>query len=225
MGRGRTPLTADEIVTEALRLIDSGGLEALSMRRLGSALGVEAMSIYNHVPDKEALLHAVVDHLLNEIRVPEETLPWKERVVAGFAELRRLLLEHPRALPLFVGPPRWTERGLELAEQLLAVLAEGGLDGDESIRAHRVLLSYTIGHSVVEVGLNETAPEDESGPVRPSPGKFDAGRFPQLARMVEQLTASELEDTFHTGLQMIVDGFDRAAAPRSPVRVDGSAGD
>ena len=209
MSRGRGRLTADEIVEQAITILDAEGLSRLSMRQLGARLGVEAMSLYNYFPGKERLLDAIVGHLLSRIEVPDQSLLWKERVLAGFGGFRAVLVEHPNAIPLFVGPPRWTDRGLELAEEFLAVLHKGGLDANDSVRAHRILFSFTIGHAVVEVGLaNEVAkPGPDPFGAEEALGGVDRDRFPELARMLDELTSEGVEDTFQLGLEMIIDGF------------------
>src|SRR3712207_4723720 len=85
--------------------VDREGLETLSMRKLGADLGVEAMSLYNHVPNKNALLDGMVEVLLGELRVPPENHDWEERIREGWRSFRRLAHEHPNVFPLFLTRP------------------------------------------------------------------------------------------------------------------------
>src|SRR5207237_7828457 len=99
--RRRTTLTRERIAVAAVALIDGEGLDALSMRRLGSALDVEAMSLYRHFPSKAALLEAVVGRLLAELLLPVPGIvPWQESFRTLARDYRRLLLRHPNAIPL-----------------------------------------------------------------------------------------------------------------------------
>src|SRR5438093_9069858 len=97
----RKPLSAERIVEAAIELVADEGLDALSMRRLGAALGVEAMSLYRHFPSKAVLLEAVVGRLLAELLLPiPATAPWQDSFRALARDDRQLLLRHPNPIPL-----------------------------------------------------------------------------------------------------------------------------
>src|SRR5580765_3736343 len=93
----REPLSRQRIVRAALQIMDEEGLEAVTMRRIGRALGVEAMSLYNHVRDKEDILDAICEEAVSEFRFPPE-LDWAETLRAAAREYRRLLLAHPMVI-------------------------------------------------------------------------------------------------------------------------------
>src|SRR5215210_8896967 len=90
----RQPLSRRRILEEAVRFADREGLEALTMRKLGAELGVEAMSLYNHVPNKSALLDGMVEVLLGEVKVSSENHDWEERIRDGYRAFRRLAHRH-----------------------------------------------------------------------------------------------------------------------------------
>ena len=116
--RARRPLTRARILTAALRLVDREGLEALSMRRLGQALGVEAMSLYNHVPNKAAVLDGLVELLLGELEIPgPEAGDWWERIRRIAHSYRRSAHAHPHAFPLAVTRPYNTPATLRQLER------------------------------------------------------------------------------------------------------------
>src|SRR5918912_4075396 len=97
----RTPLSRERVVEAALQLIDAEGPEALTMRRLGRELGVEAMSIYEYTSGKDELLEAVMERLLEELELPTSGHPdWKERIRAVVDAWLRLAERHPNAFPL-----------------------------------------------------------------------------------------------------------------------------
>src|SRR5918998_4367880 len=98
----RRPLSRRRILETAVRYVDREGLEALSMRKLGSELGVEAMSLYNHVPNKSALLDGMVEVLLGELEVSSEDEEWERRGRGGYPAFPRVAAEHPHLVFLLV---------------------------------------------------------------------------------------------------------------------------
>jgi TetR/AcrR family tetracycline transcriptional repressor len=137
-------LTLEEIVAAALRLVDEDGLDALSMRRLGAALGVEAMALYRHVPNKEALLDLTVERMRSEMQLDglEEDDP-ADLMTAIFAEYRRVLTAHPNMLPLA------TRRTDTDSPSGLSYLIDQGVGPEDAIELYQSLMAFTIGFSVL----------------------------------------------------------------------------
>jgi len=136
----REPLTRDRIFAAALEIIDREGLAALSMRRLGAALGVEAMAIYHHVPNKDALLAGVVDLLLAPGGAVPDGDSWREGLHWSADALRTTLLAHPAALVLVMGSPLRTDYSIRWTEGPLVLLTEAGFaPGDAVGLLHSVL--------------------------------------------------------------------------------------
>ena len=135
MGRSRVQgkhagLTRDQVLEAAVRLVDRDGLAALSMRRLATDLGVEAMTLYHHVRNKQGLEDAIVEYVLAESLIPPgsrgEPASWQE-VVAGHAhQLHRGLTRHPGAVVLFASRPAITPSTLAVLEHVLRVLRAAG---------------------------------------------------------------------------------------------------
>ena len=150
--RREQPLTRDELLDAALGIVDSEGLAALTMRRLAAAVGVEAMSLYYHVPHKEALLDGVVERMRSEMRLPE-TAPddWADALEAVFVEYRRVLAAHPNMLPLAA---RRTDR---VGASGLLYLIDQGVAPDEAVELYQSLVAFTVGYSVLSSPLVETA--------------------------------------------------------------------
>src|ERR671918_2826532 len=147
----RRPLSRRRILEAAVRFVDREGLEALSMRKLGSELGVEAMSLYNHVPNKSALLDGMVEVLLGELEVPSEDEEWERRVREAYRAFRRLAHEHPNVFPLLVVRPPDTMDGIWLVEEFLKTLRGAGFAPETSLHAFRTLSSYASGYAIAEI--------------------------------------------------------------------------
>src|ERR1041384_8488656 len=109
----RRPLTREAILDAAVELLDHHGMEKLSMRRLGAALGVEAMSLYNHIPNKGALLDGIHQRILLSLETPGHTRSWQAYVRHQALALHRALLAHPHAISLFATRPAATPAALE----------------------------------------------------------------------------------------------------------------
>ena len=181
--RRERPLTRTELLDAALGIVDSEGLEALTMRRLADAVGVEAMSLYHHVPSKDALLDWTVERMRSEMRLPEP-LPdgWAGVLEAIFVEYRRVLAAHPNMLPL-------AARRTDLAGASgLQYLIEQGIGPDDAVEMYQSLVAFTVGFSVLGSPLVETA---------------WAGLPATLAARLRELR----DDTFRRTIRIVMDGY------------------
>src|SRR5437763_7215241 len=102
----RTPLNRDRVLAAALRLADEAGIEALTMRKLGQALGVEAMSLYNHVANKDDLLDGIIDLVLGEVELPSSQEDWETSVWKSATSFHDVLVRHRWACSLLMSFPR-----------------------------------------------------------------------------------------------------------------------
>nr|MBA3820674.1 TetR family transcriptional regulator [Deltaproteobacteria bacterium] len=117
----KQPLTREKILDAALEILDRDGLDALSMRKLGAAVGVEAMSLYNHVANKDALLDGIHERILLSLE-PAAARTWQSFIRHQAVALHRALLAHPKAIPLFATRPAATPAAIERLDQYLGVL-------------------------------------------------------------------------------------------------------
>ncbi len=146
------PLTREEILDAALGIVDAEGLDALSMRRLAAAVGVEAMSLYHHVPNKDVLLDWTVDRMRSEMRLPDtEPADWTDALEAVFVEYRRVLGAHPNMLPLAA------RRTGNAGTSGLQYLLDQGVDPDDAVELYQSLVAFTIGFSVLSAPLIEAS--------------------------------------------------------------------
>jgi len=153
--RHREPLTRDRIIEAALRVMDAEGLEAVTMRRIGRELGVEAMSLYNHVEDKDDILEGVTERVMNEFEFPSSTGDWLEDARAMAHEWRRLLGLHPSVCQLLAERHKPLEglASYRAMDAALGLLRSAGLSDRDAAQAFNALGSYILGYVTMEQGL------------------------------------------------------------------------
>ncbi|AJT65160.1 hypothetical protein T261_3492 [Streptomyces lydicus] len=219
-GGKRTPgeragLSRAQVLDAALDLVDREGLRGLSMRRLGGALGVEAMTLYHYVPHKEALLDGLVERVFAEALPPSaEGAPWQEQLRGYAAELREALLRHPGVLPLVVTRPMVTPAGLDAVERGLGALTAAGFPLGRALDALNALSLFVVGHTAGEVGIGQDA--DPEGHTPGSPGwlsRLDAARYPLLAQAARTGAGVDDTDRFRFAVEALISGFGATARP------------
>jgi AcrR family transcriptional regulator len=204
----RERLSRRRILECALAMIDRDGLEALTMRRLAAELDVSAMSLYNHVPNKEALLGGVTELLMGEIDLSsvEAEANWVDALKAGFRSFRQSLLAHPNAVSLIESKPMVTPASLRPTEVSLSVLRRAGFDAEGAMKAHWLLVGFTIGH----VNFQCAGPCDD--PAMAEAGWLELRRalpvseFPHLLEALPYAT-HDLEHGFEFGIEVIIAGL------------------
>ena len=207
----KKPLEPGVIARAALKLIDREGLEACSMRRLGAELGVEAMSLYHHLPDKEALLDAVMELLVAQVEIPAEG-PWETRMRRALRSHREVALRHPRAYILLLTRPYRTTPLLDYCERLAAMVAALGLGPKGSARAFRL-----VGHWLDGALLYASAgPARKTQPAVPPPTPLDPARHAHLAAIAPHLARGEAEAHFEFGMERILAELKALSASSSP---------
>jgi AcrR family transcriptional regulator len=200
---GRQPLSRRRVLEEAVRFVDREGLDALTMRKLGAELGVEAMSLYNHLPNKSALLDGMVEVLLGELEIPAENHGWEERIREGYRSFRRLAHEHPNVFPLLVNRPPETMDGVWLLEEFLRTLEEAGFGKETALHAFRVLSSYTFGYAMAEIRGFALEPDGS----RPGAHRLSPEEFPLLSALKPQLERVDHDAEFEFGLDLVLTGL------------------
>ena len=141
------PLSRESIVSAALSLVDREGLKALSMRRLGSELGVDPMAIYYHVPNKDALLDAIVEAVMSQIdlAIDDSQAPAEERVLTAARAYRNAMLAHANALPVVLERGPKTLSALRPVEILVKIFREAGLEPAEAAAAMNAVAAAVRG--------------------------------------------------------------------------------
>jgi AcrR family transcriptional regulator len=200
---GRRRLSRRRVLEAAVRFADREGLGSLTMRRLGAELGVEAMSLYNHVPNKGALLDGMVEVLLGEVEIPPRSKEWEERVRDGYRAFRRLAHEHPNVFPLLVERPPETLDGAWLVEEFLQTLREAGFGTEEALHAFRSLSSYTFGYAMAEIRGFALEPDGSRLGAR----ALSPEEFPNLCELGPRLENVDHDAEFEFGLDLLLSGL------------------
>jgi AcrR family transcriptional regulator len=221
-GAARAPLTRERIADAALELIDREGLEACSMRRLGTELGVEAMALYHHYAGKGELMDAVMERLLGEIDLPpRDTTPPLERLRRAMRSWRAVAIAHPPAYILLAGRRFNTERAFALYESLLQAFADLGLDARQTARWFRLLGGFASGSGLAEVASRERGPDATPLQLERAPEQV---AYPHVRAIAPHLRVEALGDIFEFGLELLLGqlALQSAGAPQAPRR--GAAG-
>lgn len=201
--RKRQPLNRERILAAAVNFVDQRGLEALSMRKLGAELGVEAMSLYNHVPNKDALLDGMVEVMLRKVEIPPQNEDWEARIREAYRRFRKLAHEHPNVFPLLIVRPPDTMDGTWLVETFLETLYGAGFDVQTALQAYRTLTSFTVGYVISEIRGFAMEPGDG----RPGAHDLPDDNFPRLSELKPHLSNIDRDAEFEAGLDVILTGI------------------
>ena len=158
--RTRRPLTKQRVLEKAIAIADEDGIEALSMRRLGQALGVEAMSLYNHVANKGELVAAMVDSVVEQFELPDDEPRWDVAIRRCAIRAHDLLIQHPWACGLALVPTDFrTISGprIRYMEWLLRRLREAGFSPELAYSAYHTLDSHIFGFTLWQLGHAKAA--------------------------------------------------------------------
>jgi AcrR family transcriptional regulator len=218
-GKGPGPrerLTRERVVDAALAIMDREGLEAVTMRRVAREVGVEAMSLYNHVDDKNDLLHGVCDRIMSGFEFPDtDGKNWADRCRDGARAWRRLLQAHPDVMRLFAethGPSPSSVDSLRPTEFALSLLREAGLSDRDTVQAFHAFGGYIQGFVMMEGGSikGDHAGNDEHGM------EFSASAspelFPCLNAVAQYFAECDADEQFEYGLDLMIRGLqDRVA--------------
>ena len=199
-------LSRDRVLAAALVLTDAGGLEALTMQRLGRALGVEAMSLYRHVANKEDLLDGLVDLVFGEIELPEGDLDWRGAMRRRAVSAREVLRRHPWAIGLMESRSRPGPANLRHHDAVLAVLLGAGFSALQATRAYNLLDSYIYGFALQEKGLPFSSAEELEALGAVMLEQVPAGAYPHLTAVSRELMAARFSyaDEFEAGLDLVL---------------------
>ncbi|HET8843147.1 MAG TPA: TetR/AcrR family transcriptional regulator C-terminal domain-containing protein, partial [Ktedonobacteraceae bacterium] len=202
------PLTRQRILEAALRLLDQEGLEGFSMRKLGASLGVEAMSLYNHVESKRALFDGVIELLIAQapLSVHPDVTPREQLWTIAHA-LRDVLRAHPRVLALIATSPLRTSASLAMLDRLFETLHQAQITGVQSIYALQCLVGFIVGHTLLGTGTQAVAGL-EPGPNGPMVWqRFPAEQYPRLHMLLPEIAQWNADQEFDFGLQALFQGL------------------
>ncbi|MEU1782988.1 TetR/AcrR family transcriptional regulator C-terminal domain-containing protein [Streptomyces abikoensis] len=224
----RAGLTREIVLDAALGLIDREGRAALTMRRLGAELGVEAMTLYHHVPNKDALLDGLVERVFAEaLPLPAagdsdsdsddgEATDWRAFLRAYAGSLRTALLRHPGVLPLVTGRPAVTPATLDAVERGLRTLTSAGFALGPAVDTLNALSLFVVGHTAAEADAHHAHPA-RTAPSVAAPGttawlaELDCERYPLVVEAAGTGAGTDDAERFGFAVDAMLTGFGAAA--------------
>jgi AcrR family transcriptional regulator len=216
----RRPLTRERVLRAAIALADEGGIEALSMRKLAKELGVEAMSLYNHVANKGDLVEAMVGLVVAEIELPSDP-DWEQAIRRCAISAHDTFLRHPWACSLVMAPGKLQLEDnprLVYMNWLLGRLEDAGFSPELTYRGYHALDSHIFGFTMWYLG-HSAGGEAITGGLDPEEfvatlvPRLSASGYPHLAAHAQQHVSAPWQDNpreFEFGLDLILDGLKKA---------------
>jgi AcrR family transcriptional regulator len=208
----RAPLSRERVLHAALALADTGGIESLTMRRLGQELRVEAMSLYNHVANKDDILDGIVDLVFSEIAVPSDRADWKTAMRQRAISAREALLRHPWATSLMQSRTKPGPATLRHHDSVLGSLRKAGFAVDMAAHAFSVMDGFIYGFALQQMNLPSHTSEEAAELAENILRELPADKYPHLAEMITEHAMKpgyDYADEFEFGLDLILAGLER----------------
>lgn len=214
-GGPRQRLTREKVLRAALEFVDANGLAALSMHKLGAELGVQGMSLYSHVENKDALLDGIVEAMTWEAQLPPaEDTGWRDALRRLAAEIRGMILRHPAAAPLLVSRKVMPVRRLEQVDAYVRLLIRAGFTEDRAMDVLRTVVMYAHGYALVEACFTACAgcgpwPEDELSQMRRVTEMVPRDAPDHLLRLALLFCGQcDMDEQFSLGIELMIRGLD-----------------
>ena len=210
---GRPPLTRERILDAAIALADAEGVGGLTMRRLAGELGVEAMTIYYHVPNKDAILDALVERVIAEIQLPERGAEWRSGLRSLAISAYEVLGRHRWATAMMLGPGRSAgPMRLRYMDTILALLTDAGFEPTIADHAYHAIEGHVMGFTLWEAGMNLGTREEVQALGREFLAQLPTEAYPNVAAHIEHhLEPRRPGDvgSFVFALDLLLDGLAR----------------
>jgi len=211
----RVGLNRERVVRAAVALAGDSGLESLTMRKLGEVVGVEAMSLYNHVANKDDLLDGMVDAVFSEIDLPSGAADWKTAMRERAVSARTALSRHPWAIGLMESRTSPGPATLRHHDAVVGSLRGGGFSIEMAAHAYSALDSYIYGFALQEASLPFDTAEETADVIQMILAQSPADEYPHLTELaIEHVLQPGYDygNEFEFGLDLILDGLERARA-------------
>lgn len=215
-------LSRELVLTTALRLVDEEGLDALTMRRLGHALGRDPMSLYRYAENRAALLDGVTELVFDELEAVPETEDWQLHLRRIAHSLRDVALRHPNVVPLLVTRPLSTPLGLRPPgtlrplELILSLLVRAGFAASDALHVYRAYYGYLYGHILNELQEFVVDPEESEALLRLGLHQLPAREFTHLRALADVLIDYDGKAELDEGLTILLSGLTARLSPQEP---------
>ncbi len=218
--RARSTLSRERVLATALRLVDADGVDSLSMRRLGKALGCDPMQLYRYAPSKDALLDGVVELVLSRLDVPPAADgDWAQVLRRTGHAFRELALAHPNVVPLLVTRPLATPLALRPLgtlrplEKLLDLFITAGFGEREALHAYRLYMGFLHGHVLNELQERVLDPDETDDLLRLGLHRLPLREFPRIRALAAELATYDGARELDEGLTVVLAGLRTEGQP------------
>jgi AcrR family transcriptional regulator len=211
----REPLTRERVLQAALRLADQGGIESLSMRRLGQELGVEAMALYYHFANKDQVLDGIVDLVFREIDLPMAGADWAAAMRQRGISVRDVLARHRWAIGMMESRTNPGPANLRHHDAVIGCLRAAGFEMAMAAHAYSLLDAYIYGFALTKMNLPFDTTTDIAAMAESMLEPFPPGEYPNLAAFIAEHAMRpgyDFADEFEYGLDVVLEGLERAVA-------------
>jgi AcrR family transcriptional regulator len=215
----RTPLTRARVLAAAMALADRIGIEPFTIRRLADELDARPMTLYHHVPNKEAILDGMVDIVFSEIDLPPRDTDWRTAIRRRSVSARAVLARHPWAPPLMESRTSPGPATLRHHDAVLGCLRGGGLSLALTAHAYAVLDSFVYGFALQESALPFSGSADIGDLAETIIAPLPAGEYPHLVELTTEHVLQpgySFGSSFEFGLDLLLDGIEAAAGRGRP---------
>ena len=208
-----SPITRAAVLANALEIIDRNGVEGLSMRRLGEAVGRDPMVLYRHVPNKAAVLDGVAEMVFEQLSLDTTGPDWAAALRHLAHDFRDLARAHPNVVPLLVTRPLATPLGmrpqgmLRQLEDVLALLTGVGFSGADAVLVYRALFGFLYGHVLTELQEVIERPEETDDVLRLGLYRLQISEFPRLRELAPTWAAYDGLAELDRGLDILLSGL------------------
>ncbi|GEE02096.1 TetR family transcriptional regulator [Gordonia spumicola] len=208
----RQRLTRERVIDAALEIMDADGSDALTFRSLGRALGVDHTAFLRHFRNKDDLILALADRLLQQaVDAVEPSDDWRMSLRALSFSVRNTFRRHPRVATVVAGRTARSDAEFAGADIVIGALLAAGLDGAEAASYYRALVDVALAYAALEASVSTLPAADAEGDRRAWTHEYqsvDADRFPHLASVAEHLPAVDRQDQFDVAFGLLVDAIE-----------------
>jgi AcrR family transcriptional regulator len=203
----KPPLSEDAIVDAALEILESGGLDAVTMRRVAAALDTGPASLYVYVAGREGLLQAMLERIFASVELENpDPARWRTQLHALVLRMRQALIAHPGIAASAIAEPPRTEASLQLLENLLALLLAGGLDPQDAAWATDIL-AMVVSYAAIEANVRGTDHQEQARKLHETFSSLPPGRFPLITAHAAHLVAGDTDERFRVTVDIVIDGM------------------
>ena len=205
----RDPLNRKAIVAAAIRILDDGGLDGFTMRRVADALGTGPASLYWHVGSKDGLLDLIFEEVISEQQVPDaDPGCWQEQLKDVARTIRSTILRHRDIVRISIGRVPMGPNALRYSDRVLAILRAGGASDRLAVLGHHLLISIVNGFTMDETGMDgQPPPEPIAAMARDYLASLPPSEFPNLVALADHFAISDQDLRFEVLLDLFVDGL------------------